>query len=221
MRTLLKFGLVTVLGVTLAGVSGVAAAPASASAPLGVILQATRPSTGVDIVNNGTTVYDGDMLQTNAQDTLRARLGGPELFLRPSTTAKVHRLMNGYSAELTRGTVVASSREGQTFQVFANGVTIRPKNSQPTVAQVTWVTPKELLLSSSRGVLIVSMGDQTRAIQEGQSYRMQVESDPGSQGGGGGPYHTGRNRFLLFLITGVAVGTGIGVWRALISPSNP
>lgn len=221
MRVLLKFGLVTILGVTVAGVSGVAAAPASA--PLGVIVQATRHSTGVDIANNGATVYDGDTLETNAQDTLRARLGGPELFLRPSTTAQVHRLLNGYSAELTRGTVVASSREGQTFQLLADGATIRPANSRSTVAQVTWVTPKELLLSSNRGVLMVSMGDQTRTIQEGRSYRMQVEEadDPGPQGSGGGPYHSGRNRFLLFFITGVAVGTGIGVWRALISPTNP
>jgi hypothetical protein len=217
-RTLLKFGLVTILGVTMIGVSGVAATPASA--PLGVIVQATRPSTGVDIANNGATVYDGDMLQTNAQDTLRARLGGPELFLRPSTTATVHRLMNGYSAELTRGTVVASSHEGQTFQVLANGATIRPANSQPTVGQVTWVSPKELLLTSSRGALMVSMGDEVRTVQAGRSYRMQVEEDPGPQGAGGGPYHTGRNRFLLILIVGVGVGTGIGVWRALISPSQ-
>jgi hypothetical protein len=220
-RILLKPGLVTVLGLVLAGVSAMAATPNPASAPLGVIVQADRAASGVDTTYSGSTVYDGDRLETTDKGTLRARLGGPELFLRASTTAQVHGLANGFSADLSRGTVVASSAEGQTFQLVANGATIRPANSQPTVAQVTFVSSKELMLTSTRGALLVSMGDEVKTVETGKSYRMEIDTDPGPQRAGGGPYHPARNRFLLFLILGVSAGTGIGVWRALISPDQP
>jgi hypothetical protein len=220
-RIQLQLALVTILGLALAGVPAVAATPNPASAPLGVIVQADRSTSGVDLAYNGSTVYDGDRLETDDRVSLRARLGGPELFLRPSTTAQVHGLANGFAADLIRGTVVASSAEGQTFQLVANGATIRPANSQPTVAQVTFVNPEELVLTSTRGVLLVSMGDEVRTVEAGKSYRMEIETEnQGPQGSGRGPYHPARNRFLLFLIIGVAAGTGIGVWRALISPDQ-
>src|ERR1700687_4581380 len=114
-----------------------------ASAPLGFVLQAERAHAGADLISGGATIYDGDRLETQEDGTLRARLAKSQMYLRPSTLAEVHGLSNGYSASLFRGTVIASSPEGQTFQLLANGATIRPVGSQATVAQGTWVTPNE------------------------------------------------------------------------------
>jgi hypothetical protein len=88
---------------------------------------------------------------------------------------------------------------------------------------VTLVNANELLLTSTRGALLVSMGDEVRTVESGRSYRMEVESEssgPGPQGTGG-PLHTARNHFLLLVIVGAAVGTSIGIWRAVASPSAP
>src|SRR5258708_3747114 len=132
------------------------AAPANPpSAPLGIVLQADRAQVGSDVTSGGSTVYDGDRLKTQIEGTLRATLGGPQLYLRHATSAQVHVLPNGFSADLTEGAVVVSTTEGQSFQLLADGATIRPVGTQPVVAQITRVNAKELQLTSSRGALEV------------------------------------------------------------------
>src|SRR6266852_3396503 len=199
------------------------AAPANPpSAPLGMVLQADRAQVGADVTSGGATIYDGDRLQTQVEGTMRAALGGPQLYLRHDTSAQVHVLPKGFSAELTAGTVVVSSTEGQTFQLVADGAMIRPVGTQPVVAQVTRVSANELRLTSSHGALEVTMGDEVKTVESGASYRMEVEPDPSDPGPqGSGPSPTARNRFIWIAIIGVSAGAAIGVWRALVSPSAP
>jgi hypothetical protein len=221
-RTLYKTSLIVFLSTALVGAPAMAAPASPASAPLGVVLQADRAQVGADVTSGGATIYDGDRLQTMGDGTLRASLGGPQLYLRNGTAAQVHVLPNGFSADLATGTVVVSSTEGQTFQLLADGAIIRPVGTQPVVAQVTRVSATELRLSSSRGALQVTMGDEVKTVEAGGSYRMEIEadsSDPSPQGNG--PYHTARNRFVWVAIIGVSAAAAVGVWRALVSPSAP
>jgi hypothetical protein len=222
-RTLSKACLFVILGAALLG-TPVFASPASpASAPLGVVLQATYAQVGADTTAGGATVYDGDRLQTTGSGTLRAQLGGPQIFMRQNTVAQVHGLPKGFSGELAAGSLVISATDGQTFSLITDGVTIRPAGTQGTVAEITRVSPTEVLLTSSHGALQVTMDDEVKIIESGTSYRMEVDADesgPGPQPQG--PQHTGRRRRLAFylIIGGVAAATGILVWRALESPSG-
>ena len=220
MRTLLKSGLAIVLAVALVGMPVMAAPANPASAPLGVVLQADRAQVGAGIMYSGATIYEGDRLETVADGMLHARLGGPRIYLRPNTAAEVHSLSNGFSASLMHGTVVVSSAKGQDFRLLADGATIRPVGAQETVAQVSWVNAKELLLTSNRGAIEVSMGDEVKTVEAGNSYRMEVETaDPAPPQNT--PYHTARNRFVLIAIIAVSAATIIGVTLALISPCAP
>jgi hypothetical protein len=212
-QTLLKYGAVIVMSIALGGLP-VSATPATA--PLGVIVTAQGPN-GLDLTSTGSTVYEGDRLETGGNGTLRARLGGAQLFLSKGTTAQVHGLGSGFSASLLRGTVVASSAQGESFRVLANGAAIRPADSQPAVAQVTWLSPHQLLLTSRRGTLEISMGDEVKTIEEGASYRMEIEAEADPQQ----PSHMARNRFLVIAVLGVSAAVGIGVWRASISSDVP
>jgi hypothetical protein len=228
-RTLFRTSLILVLGAALVGIRAMGMPANPASAPLGVVLQAERAQVGVDITSNGATIYEGDRLETLYDGNLHARLGGSQMYLRPNTATEVHGLSNGFSASLLHGTVVASSPEGQTFRLLANGATIRPAGTQATVAQVTWVNANELLLTSTRGAIEVSLGDEVKTIEAGSSYRMETQDEDtgqgpqGQQGSGAPPAHTGRRRRAFFFLIGgtIAVGTGIGIWRVLISPSDP
>jgi len=66
------------------------------------------------------------------------------------------------------------------------------------------------------------MGDEVKTVEAGSSYRMEVETeDPAPAANPQAPHATARNTFLWVAIPVVAVVTGIVVWRALISPSNP
>jgi hypothetical protein len=208
----------------------VLAAPSSpASVPLGVVLQAESATVGFDVTWGGATIYDGDRLETGGGGSLRARLGGGQMYLRPSTSTKVHSFPNGFSADLAVGTVVVSSAEGQTFQLLADGATIRPAGPQATSAQVTVVSPTLLILTATRGVLQVTLENEVKTIEAGSSYRMELGPDDGPvpQGPGSGPESnppfTGRRhlRGFFLIFGGIATAAGIGIWRALISPSAP
>jgi hypothetical protein len=216
--------LTTMLGIVMIGVPAMAAPASSPSVPLGVVLAAENANVGAGVTTSGATIYDGDRLQTQANSTLRVRLGSGQIFLRQNTVADVHSLPNGFSADLQNGTVVLSSAQGQTFQLLADGATVRPANDQPTSGQVTRISAKELVLTGTKGTLLVSMGDEVKTVEAGSSYRLQVETEdpgPGPYPQQGGPHPTARNHFLWFLIPAVGVVTAIVIWRAVESPKGP
>lgn len=222
MRTVFTTVLIATVSITLTALPMIAAPASAPSAPLGVVVQSRNASVGAAATFSGATIYDGDRLETPDQGNLQVRFGAAQLYLRQSTAAAVHSLTNGFSAELGNGTVVVTSAEGQTFQVVADGVTIRPANSQPTSVQITRMSATELVLTGNRGSALVSMGDEVRNLDAGSSYRLEVQppdSGPGPQPQFPNP--TARNRFLWILIPAVAVGTGIVIWRALVSPDAP
>jgi hypothetical protein len=202
--------------------SPVLAAPAkSPSVPLGVVLSAENSNLGAGDQMGGATIYDGDRLQTQANSTLRVRLGSGQMALRQNTVINVHSFPNGFLANLEAGTVVVSSAQGQTFQVLADGATIRPANAQPASGQVSMISPTELILTGTRGTLEVSMGDEVKTVEAGSSYRLEVESpDPGSSSKTQGPIAAGTNHFLWILIPVVGAVTAIVIWRAVMSPSK-
>jgi hypothetical protein len=219
-RTVLTKVLIAIASVTLTALPLVAA-PGAPSAPLGVVVLADNAHVGMDKTYSGATIYDGDRLETPDDGNLQVRFGASQMYLRQSSAAAVHFLTNGFSAELGAGTVVVTSAEGQTFQVIADGATIRPANAQATSVQITKISPTQLVLTGNRGSTLISMGDEVKTLDAGSSYRLEVqpeESGPGPQPQFPSP--TARNRFLWVLIPAIGIATGIIVWRALVSPSG-
>jgi len=223
-RTFITAVLITALSIMLIELPVMAAPASSPSAPLGVVVAAENSNVGAGVTTSGATIYDGDLLKTQTNSTLRVRLGSGQMVLRQNTTANVHAFPNGFSADLNEGTVVVSSPMGQTFQLIADGVTIRPLNTEATSGQISLISPTELVLTGTRGTLEVSMGDEVKTVEAGNSYRLEVETEdagPGPAGAGQSPHPTARRRFLWFLIPAMGVVTGIIIWRALVSPTAP
>ena len=145
--------LIASLGVMLLQAPVLAAPPGSLSAPLGTVLAADNAHAGVDATYSGSTIYDGDRLVTQDIGTMRVRLGTGQMFLHQNTSALVHSIPNGFSADLDAGIVSISSAEGQTFQLLADGATIRPASTHPTSAQIAKISPTEVILTPTRGAL--------------------------------------------------------------------
>jgi len=227
-RILLKTVLIALVSAALIGAPVMAApSPARApSAPLGVVVQADNAKVGTDITYGGATVYDGDRLQTPDGGNLRLRLGAEQMMLRQSSIALLHAIPNGFSANLGAGSVVISSAAGQTFELYADGATVSPASAEPVSGQITMVSPKELILTSTRGVLKVAMLEEVRTVEAGSSYRMEVETEaaePAPVPPGPAPQTTkptAHNHFLLIAIPAIAAVTGIVIWRALVSPDK-
>lgn len=192
---------------------------------LGVIMQAQRANLAGGSAAVGSTIFDGDLLQTDRDGSLRVRIGSAQAYLFNGGAAVLHQSADGFSANLTHGGLVLSSSQGRNFHLLADGATIQPGTSQPTVAQVTWVSPKELLVMSRKGLLQVSMGDETKTVEDGASYRMVI--DPAAAAAAptpGAPPQAqaqGSNTFLLILLGAAAAAITVGVILAVESPSSP
>lgn len=213
--------LIAIFGAILLQAPVMAAPPGTPSSPLGVVLAAENANAGVDATYSGATIYDGDRLVTQPIGTMRVRLGSGQIFLHQSTSTQVHAIPNGFSADLDVGTVSLSSSEGQTFQLLADGATISPASSHPTSAQISKISPTELILTSTRGALLVTMGDEVKTVEPGSSYKMEVETEEADPQKRKLPVATARNHFILIVIGAVGVATGLIIWRAVISPDHP
>jgi hypothetical protein len=208
----------------LAQAPAVMAAPPASVPALGVITQAQRANVGNGSATTGSTIFDGDQLQTEKDGTLRVRIGSSQAYLFNQGAAILHQSADGFSANLTRGGLVLSSGQGQTFHLVSDGATIQPSTGQPTVAQVTWVGPKELLVMSRKGALQVSMGNETQTVADGSSYRMVIDppAAAASPANPAAPQATqsGSNAFLLLLLGAAAAAITVGIILAVESPSS-
>ena len=219
MRNLTKLGIFAVLALAVVVIPA-AAVPAPV-ASMGVVLQADHANLNGSPALDRATIFSGDTLSTDNAGGVRAQFGSSQIYLYSNSNVAVSHTANGFSADLKGGSVLLSSAAGETFMVLADGAVVQPKANQKSVAQISWVSPTELMLTSRQGDLQVTMGDETRTVNEGASYRMMIApasqpgSKPAAQAGG-----TGATAFTLVAVGVVGAGTGVALWRAFESTSS-
>jgi hypothetical protein len=221
-----------VLALSLVGVPAWGAATPNV-APLGTVIAADHARVGEASADVGTTVYGGDVLRTDEKGSVQLRAGAARFLLLSSSTAVLDASEGVPSAKLTSGTATFSTGNARAFTLYASTAAIRPQTDAPTIGQVTFLNEKELLVTARRGGLTVTVEDQTEVVKEGESYRVLLDPDAqepagagaggnqGPRGGGGGPLHAGRSRFLIVATALTAAGTGVAIYKALESPDRP
>ena len=138
------------------------------------------------------------------------------LFLTEMSAAVLNDTDGVLSARLLKGTAKFSTANARAFTLFASKAAIQPKTDAPTIAQVRYVSDKELLVWAQRGTLVVTVADETQTVTEGTEYRVRLDET------GGGPRKAGKSTFVPVAIGVVAAITGVAVSRALAeSPSRP
>jgi hypothetical protein len=217
----MKSGIFALLAVVVLAVSAAAAPVPVAS--MGIVLQANNATLDGSPAVNSATIFNGNTLSTDNAGALRARFGSSQIYLFANSRVTVSHAVNGFIADLSGGSVLLSSAAGENFEVLADGATVKSEENQQTVAQISWVSPTELMLTSRRGDLEVTMGDETKTVNEGSSYRMMIvpasqpAASPASPTASGS---SGGNAFLFVAVAIVAAGTGVALWRAFESTSS-
>lgn len=210
-----------------------AATPPSVT-PLGTVIAADRAHVGAASADVGTTVYGGDRISTELQGSVQLRAGAARLLLLSSTSAIVNDNTGAPSAQLLSGTATFSTANAHAFTLFVSTAAIRPQTDAPTIAQVTYLNDKELLVASRRGPLTVTVGDDTQVVPEGSSFRVVLDppEETAQEPEGAGTKHekenehreprkAGRSRFLLAAITVTGVATAVASVEAFESPDRP
>src|SRR3984893_16203692 len=212
-----------------------------ASGPaFGTVVSAEGANVGGGSLSAGTTVFGGDRLFTTGTGSVQLRAGAARLLLTGDTAAVLGKDEVSPAASLTRGTAVFFTATSKAFVMQVGSMAIPRNTDQPTVAQVTVIGPRQLMVRSTRGSVSVAVDDDVRVIPEGMAYRIvldpteaelaaadaSADQDPQGVGSGrrvGRPRRAGRNRFIWFAIGTTAIITGLALSEVLESPdrANP
>jgi len=199
-------------------------------AAVGTITSATSARVGAAPASSGSTIFGGDHLSTDKFGNLQVRAGAARFLLSSASSVAMGPDGGIPSARLLSGTVVFSTANSKAFVLHASTADIRPKNDEPTVAQVTYVNDKELRVRSTRGSLAITVEGETQYVPEATAYRVILDpaayyATQGPQGAGGRqggpPLKAGRSRFLLIAIIVIGIATGVALYEAMQSPSDP
>jgi hypothetical protein len=201
---------------------------------LGTVVTVERAHVGDGIASIGTTVFGGDRLSTEDQGSVAIRAGAARLLLLSASSAMVNDSEGVPSAKLLMGTATFSTGNAHAFTVYASKAAIRAQSDAPTIGQVRLLNAKELLVTSKRGPLSVTVDGETQVIGDGKAYHVYLDPDmaaaqgPAEAGGGqgpggkgGSPLKAGRSRFLIVAVGVTAIATYFAVSEAAESASRP
>jgi hypothetical protein len=203
------------------------------SAPgLGTVVSAERAHVGTAAASAGSTIFAGDKLDTEQAGTLQIRSGAARLVLTGSTRVVWGADDATPGATLTGGTAAFSTANAKAFVLHAGTAVFRPRDNEPTVANVTLLNPKELVVRCSRGALLIGVDDDVRVIPEGTAYHVVLDPDAAIPAGATPaptpwghenqpPIKAGKSKFIWYAIAFAAIVTGIAIWQAAESPDRP
>jgi hypothetical protein len=201
---------------------------AGPEASCGTVMSAERAHVGTAAASIGTTVLAGDILTTEQLGTLQVRSAGARLLLAETSRVMWSHAGDAPEATLTNGTATFSTAEARPFAVHVSNALIQPSGTAPAVGSVTVLNPKELTVQCMRGALLLTVEGDTLAIPEGSAYHIMLDANaaPAADSGNGQwgnkpPRKSAKDKFLFFLIGGVAIVTAFAVHKALESPDRP
>jgi hypothetical protein len=215
---------------SLAGFPGKGSADA-----LGMVVLAEHARLGSQAANEGTTIYDGDLLSTDADGSLRLMVGEAMVYLPHESSVTLHkgasRAAKEFEAELISGNVVLSVAAGTTAEIVARAAHIQPAAEMRGVVEVGILGPHELIVFARRGPAQISYRGETETIPEGKSYRVRLNDSEDDAPADQSAKKTGKRGKALVLIVvaataaaGVAAlwgGAGKGAGAGVESPDRP
>ena len=164
----------------------------------------------------GTTLYDGDRLETQDKGALSLRSGQVQLTLPEDSLLWMNHENSVLTPNLQRGTVVFRAETGAGVEIHADDVRVRPHELVLTVGEVT-LEKCDVLVTARTQSLEVTAGKETKILEEGKSYRV---ARIGACGAGQfhPPLSPAQSRFFLIP---AAVGVGVLVWVLNKGPESP
>jgi hypothetical protein len=186
------------------------------TAPAGVVLQSSSARLNTSDASIGTTLYDGDRLETQDKGALSLRSGQVQLTLPEDSLLWMNHENSVLTPNLQRGTVLFRAETGEGVEIQADDVRVRPHEPVLTVGEVT-LEKCDVLVTARTQSLEVTAGKETKVLEEGKSYRV---ARIGACGGAQihPPLSPAQSRFFLIP---AAVGVGVLIWVLDKGPESP
>jgi hypothetical protein len=184
--------------------------------PLGILTLAYGAHLNASDAFAGLSVFDGESLSTDAEGKLSARIGGSVITLVEQSAATLQRSGDGAHIDLDAGSIYIWSAESNPLEVHAEGAILRPHGGHHLQAHVLIFAPKVLQITTRQGSVDFLYGKEFRALPEGQTYRIYLESENDPRTGTDAADDTQKaglstgTKVAYFILAGV--GAGLAAW---------
>lgn len=194
------------------------AVKAAPNPPLGVVVLSQRALLGGAYIVEGSSLFDGDTISTQAKGSLRIRIGEASLAIGENSMLTLHLDQQTIHAVLIVGEADFSIAAGSHVVIDALGAIISAKQDSAS-GVIAVVTANEFQIGSTRGSLNVDVDGDVRTVDEGKSYDAALSAPSNQQM----PAPTAKHKRILtwLIVFGVAAATFTPVYRATLSPSHP
>jgi hypothetical protein len=214
---------------------------------VGMILESQGGRIGSAPASAGSSIYVGDILNTDTDGSITVRAGHTTYTLLGDTSAAFYPGQTSPIAELRRGTIAVSNNSAsEGFEIFASDVRVVSGTTHPIQGQVSLKTPCELVVTSQEGFMDVVAGSEKRTVDHEHAYRVIPEHSVNPRDATISPedadYHkshthaqcaaiaqhatkgaimAANSHFTEVALGAAAVGTIIIIHQALESPDRP
>src|SRR5271156_232178 len=141
------------------------------TAPAGVVQQSANARLNTTDATIGTTIFDGDRMETQEKGALSLRSGQVQLTLAEQSTVWMNHENLILTPTLQRGTVIFRAENGTGVEIKADDVRVRPHSPVLTVGEVT-LQDCDILVTARTQDLEVTAGKETKILEEGKTYRV-------------------------------------------------
>lgn len=182
----------------------------------GVVLQTANARLNSTDAAAGTTVYDGDRIETEFKGVVSLQFGQVQLTLAENSSLRMNHENWLVTPVLQRGTVIFRTEKGAGPEVRADDVRVRPHNFGLTVGEVT-LDDCNVYVTARTQPLEVTAGRESRILEEGKSFRVARR---GVCAAAKMPLHPGEFRIWPAFVIAGGIATP-PIIKALESPDRP
>src|SRR5580658_10307571 len=207
--------LAVILSCLLAGIP----LPAAQTAQPAVVQQSTSARLNTVDAAVGSTVFDGDRMETQEKGALSLRSGQVQLTLSEQSTVWMNHENLILAPTLQRGTVTFRADTGTGVEIKADDVHVRPHSPVLTVGEVT-LQDCDVLVTARTQDLEVTAGKETKILEEGKTYRVVRK---GACGAALNQPALAASQSRFFLLPAVILGV-VTIWtihKGIESPDRP
>jgi len=181
---------------------------AASEKPLGMVVASRHARLDNANAVAGVDVYSGDTFATDAEGSLRLKLGGSQIYLLASSSGKVLQQENKVRASLKQGTLGFSTTTPGQIEIDTPLGRIHGANGERMHGQVVVLGADRMTVSAYQGTLVVSANDQEQIVKAGQSFAVSfaAEAAAGGQAPQGAVKPGVDKRRLAFML--LAIGGG-------------
>jgi hypothetical protein len=200
---------------------------------VGHVTQTVAASIDQTELTVGTTLYNGDTIDTAETGSMHAGVHSSQLALDPSSSATLEECTDELHVLVNYGTVNFNAAAADKVEfIIAQGI-VRPSDGGSASGRISLISSREAMVSATQGSLDIDDDGKHTTIPEGKTYKITLGGDPRdyapAPGCGAGYadnakmiHPVSRNLTLELILLGIGAGGGYILWQHLTeSPSKP